>query len=1301
MSERKRLLSLDTETTGLSHEEGDRIIEIGIIEYDGLTPTGRTYHTFLNPEDRQIGAGATAVHGITNDQLREAPLFCDVVDELLDFIGDDETIIYNAGFDIGFLNAELQRIGRAPIDSPVTDVLALVQRRFPRSRLTLDAVAKKLGVDISKRTLHGALIDADILGNVYRALVQQNELAIAAVVTAAMSTTTARAENRPILRAPAGDVPTLPHVESTYTLFNSSLQPDAIPAIAAAAGYGAVALVDRNTTAGAMSFAEGAKKAGIKGIVGVALPISTSEGRTITLYARDEAGWRNIQKLVTIANIERRGAGLTSAELRTHAQGVACTGGGSEGAIAHLVRIKGAEAALSTARFLAGIYPNAFAIEITRHGGVPDAAVEATLTSIAHEIGVPVIGTVISRAAPGDDDLVEVLRAIGGGHSYQADMSDEEAVRTVEQMNRLFSDLPNAVGNASWIAILCNFLPGKAEPMLPRYDAGDGESEDDAIARLSRAGLDAHLRGVERSAHAEYERRYAYEMGLITSLGFSGYFLIVADFIRWARENGIPIGPGRGSGAGSIVAWSLGITALDPIKLRLLFERFINPDRVSLPDFDVDMCEERRGEVIRYVRQRYGSDRVVAIGAYGTIQAKAAIKDVGRVLGLPYGQMDRISKIIPKEGLTDEVVRSEEMQALLNTPTSREAFTIARRIQGLVRSKSRHPAGVIIADRPVAEITALELDANDQDQAVTQYDMKPVEKAGLVKFDFLGLQALTIIERTRKNLLRLGVDIDPYKVPIDDPRTFEDLTRGFTMGVFQLESDGITRACREIRMDNFEDIIALVSLYRPGPMEFIPLYARRKKGLEPFGTPHPLLDGITRDTFGIIVYQEQVMQAAQVLAGYTLGQADLLRRAMGKKIQAEMDAQRANFIEGCGRVNGIEPERANALFDIIDKFAGYGFNRSHAAAYALIAYVTAYLRTHHPAAFLAAALDGAVTDGKTEKVVALAQEARRHGIELLPPALTADSAHFQALDERTIRWSITGISGIGAAAVNAITAEAAKSPFTSIEDFISRVGETLNRTHATSLAAAGVFDTMCGSREAAVVSMRDCFDGLATEAKARRGGQQSLFGDEFVMEAPKVEIETKELLALERQALGLSLSAHPLDAHEKRLAAAGILLPTTAEILLEHSPVTMAVHVDEVRMGKNKNAWMTIRASDERTTLTLGCQEDLPAAHLIQTGELIVLRVSLYVTSGERRLRIDEVVGPVAEGGPRVVEVRIREDLDRNALRRALSRARPGIDRLALTLGETVEMTPGIVDADDQQLIDEIMRVDGVEYASL
>lgn len=699
-----RLLSLDTETTGLAFEDGDRLIEIGIVEYEGLTETGRTFHVYLNPEGKTIAAGAIAVHGITNDFLEDKPVFADIVDDLMEFLGDDPALIYNAGFDLGFLNGELAKIGRAPIHNEIIDVLEMVRKRWPRSRLTLDAAAKRVGVDTSARKLHGALIDSRILGDVYRMLVQQNELAIAEVTAAIVSPTAQRLENKPILRVPARGPLTLPRAESTYTLFNSAIQPDALPAIAAKLGYGAVALVDCRTTAGAMAFSGGfkakeVKESGIKGFVGVALPIRTSEGRNMVLYARDDRGWANIQKLVTITNVDNRGEGLTSEQLRAHSEGLAATCGGSDGVIAHLLRVKGAEVALKTARFLANLYPGAFAIEIDRHAGVPDAVVESGLTAIAAELKIPVVGTCIARAAPGNADLVEVLRAIGGGHVYQPDTSDEEHMRSPEEMRALFADLPNAVDNADWLATLCDFLPQEAKPMLPRFDAGNGMSEDEAIRKLAREGFDRHLQNVPADMLETYEKRFEYEMGLITKLEFSGYFLIVADFIGWAREHGIPIGPGRGSGAGSIVAWSLGITALDPIRLNLLFERFINPDRVSLPDFDIDICEDRRGEVVRYVRERYGADKVAAIGTYGTIRHKQAIKDVGRIMGIPYGQTDRISKIIPKEGLTDELMRSEEMQNLLTTSDLREAMNIARRIYGLVRQRSQHAAGIIIADR--------------------------------------------------------------------------------------------------------------------------------------------------------------------------------------------------------------------------------------------------------------------------------------------------------------------------------------------------------------------------------------------------------------------------------------------------------------------------------------------------------------------------------------------------------------------------------------------------------------------------
>lgn len=1302
MNKPERLLMVDTETTGLNVEEGDRIIEIGIVEYLGLTPTGRTFHHYVNPDGKQIMAGAIAVHGITNDFLADKPLFSEVVDEMLDFIEDGSLVIYNAGFDLGFLNEELKRLNYAPIENVIIDALEIARKRWPRNRNTLDAVAKRLKVDVSGRDLHGALIDATILGNVYRILTQQDELGIAEVASAILSPTTKRAESKPILRAPRIEATAVLRAESCYTIFGSALRPEAIVEHARAMGYDHAAIVDQGTTAGAMAFAEAAKKAGIKGMVGVALDLRITPEHPIVLYARNADGWRNIQRLVTIVNVDNKGEGLTSDQLRNHCHGIAATGGGANGAIAHLLRTSDPEIATKTAKYLAAIFHGAFALEISRNDSPTDSVVEAGITAVAHAIEVPVVATCIARSAPGDDEIVEVLRAIGTGQSYQPDLSDGEHMRSPEELAGLFRDIPAAVENNGWFASLCDFMPTGMKPMLPHYETEEGD-EKLALQNLARKGLDERISMLDQDADLDvYEQRYEYEMGLICGQGFAGYFLIVADFITWAREQGIPVGPGRGSGAGSIVAWALGITKLDPIKLRLLFERFINPDRVSLPDFDIDFCEDRREEVIGYVQRKYGREHAVSIGTYGTFGARQSIKDAGRILGLPYGQMDRIAKELPdKGGMTFEDTQSEAVQSLVNTPETREALSIALKISGLVRNKSKHAAGIVISEQPVADIASLEPDPKNPDILVTQYDMKPVEKAGLVKFDFLGLKNLTIIEKCRKNLLEMGIDIDPYALPLDDEKTYRELSQGFTMGVFQLESPGITRACRDIRVDTFEDIVAIVALYRPGPMEYIPLYARRKKGLEPFGTPHPLLDDVARDTYGILIYQEQVMQAAQVLAGYTLGQADLLRRAMGKKIKEEMDAQREVFIKGClaDPRRNIDEQKANDLFEIIEKFASYGFNRSHAAAYALLSYITAYLRVNHSAAYLAAALDGTIKD--TEQMVRMAQEARRYGLTLEAPLPDESSRYFKAIDDKTIRWSLSAVRGVGTAVVDIITREAQSRPFSDMTDFISRTSDGINKSQAMQLAAAGAFDSLADGRKNAINLIEGAYNGLANEAKSKRQGQHGLFDDEDMPDIfQSKEIDDKMVLSMERDAIGLTLSAHPLDTYAISLGARGILMPGTAQELIDLMPVTMAVHVDEVKIGKNRNAWMTVRVSDERASFVTGCQEDMPKAEMLQEGALLIIRLSSYTNSGERRLRIDEVVGEVSESGASTVLIEANSAFSRDTLRTLLATSEPGQARLKIVQGEDVVFTPPLFMA-DETMLDKIRTLDGVDYVGL
>lgn len=1278
---------IDTETTGLNVGDGDRIIEIGVVEYDGMMPTGRSFQAYINPGDRQIAAGAVHVHGITNAFLAEKPRFEEVVHELLDFIEGGEQVIYNAPFDIGFLRAECERCDLAYPDDQVIDCMDLAKKRFPRGKNTLDVVAKKLGVDVSDRDLHGGLKDAAILGHVYCRLVQQDELAMAAPTKIPQEVRNAGAiALRPVRPVSCQAGHHLTRAESSYTLFSSALTPDSLVAEAVRLGYASVALTDRYTTAGALAFADAARKAGITGIIGTAIDIAAAPGKPLVFYAATEAGWHSLLKLVTKRNVTNRGEGLTSAQLREHSDGIIVSAGGADGAIADIFKRQGLGQATKVARFLSGVYPDRFALELSRTAAASDDRVEAAICAIADELGLPVIGSLIARAPEGKAEMVEVLKSIGSGGQYQSEFAQGEDIPSTDRLDKLFHDQIEACQNAGWLADRCDFLPAAIKPILPRFETVDGSSEQDALERAARAGLDEILVTIPDADHQRYLDRYDYEMNLIVGQGFAGYFLIVADFIAWARAQGIPVGPGRGSGAGSIVAWSLGITKLDPIKMNLLFERFINPDRVSLPDFDIDFCERRREEVIRYVRQKYGEDRAVAIGAYGTFQSRMGVKDVGRILGQPHGLMEKISKALPDKGeITTDIINSDEVQSVLTTPESAQALQMGAELYGLVRNKTRHAAGIVIADRPVDEIASLEPDPNNPEQAVTQYDMKPVEKAGLVKFDFLGLKTLTVIEQAKVNLKRMGVDLDPYEVSLDDELTLKALSKGRTMGVFQLEGAGITQACREIRVDKFEDIVAIVALYRPGPMEFISLYARRKKGLEPFGTPHPLLDDIARDTYGILVYQEQVMQAAQVLAGYTLGQADILRRAMGKKIKEEMDAQRQIFIDGCLRTNGIQRQQALELFELIERFASYGFNRSHAAAYGLLSYITAWLANNHPAAYFAAAMDGAAND--TDQLIRLAQEARKRGIEIVPPRIDGDGRNFLPIDTKTVRWSLGAIRGIGQAAVDSLVRAFPDGPPGSIERLIEKTGEKMNKAQAVALAASGALDEVSSQgRAATIATLRKCYDGIANEAKAKRAGQFSLFGDapEVRSGASEEELpEEKEVLELERDALGITITAHPIDSYRRWMDAEGITGPTEAEVLLEHMPMRVAAQVDEMRIVKGGKGFMALRISDAQTSIEASCDESLENAHLLQKGSIAVIQVSSYMSNGQRKCRIDAVeriLGEEDKGEPDpILIIETADDFNRDVLRELLSKSPAGAGRLRIIQNKTKTTTPPVV----------------------
>ncbi len=708
-------------------------------------------------------------------------------------------------------------------------------------------------------------------------------------------------------------------------------------------------------------------------------------------------------------------------------------------------------------------------------------------------------------------------------------------------MAGLFADLPEALANTAVIAQRCAVAAPKRRPILPRL----GKDEDEELCADAHAGLEKRLIGRSEDDKARYRERIDYELEIITGMGFAGYFLIVADFIKWAKANDIPVGPGRGSGAGSVVAWSLTITDLDPLALGLLFERFLNPERVSMPDFDVDFCETHRDKVIAYVQHKYGRDKVAQIITFGRLKARAVLKDTGRVLQMPYGQVDRLAKLIPNHPTDPWTLERSlngipEVAAEYKDPDVKRLFDLAMKLEGLPRHASTHAAGVVIGDRPLDELVPLYRDPRS-DTPVTQFDMKYVEAAGLVKFDFLGLKTLSVLKEGQRLLLEQGIEIDFGALPWDDPEVFELLQRGDTVGVFQVEFEGMRRTLSAVKPTVFEDIIALNALYRPGPMDNIPMFGRRKNGEEQIEYPHPLLEGILKETYGIFVYQEQVMQAAQILAGYSLGSADLLRRAMGKKIKSEMDAQRATFVNGCAEHNNIPGTKANELFDLIDKFAGYGFNKSHAAAYALLTYQTAWLKAHHRAEFYAASMsfDLALTD----KLAMYVEDMRRGALECLQPDINASSASF-TVEDGAVRYALGALKGVGEKAMEALVEERERGgPFASLEDFAARIDpRSLNRRQLESLAASGAFDIVKPERAAVFAGAEIILAHASSAHEQRETGQAGLFGVNSAEAAP-IRLPRQEpwtlaqAMASEREAFGFYFSAHPVDSARHLLQA--------------------------------------------------------------------------------------------------------------------------------------------------------------------
>jgi DNA polymerase-3 subunit alpha len=793
------------------------------------------------------------------------------------------------------------------------------------------------------------------------------------------------------------------------------------------------------------------------------------------------------------------------------------------------------------------------ALELQRHGDGLETALEPGVLQLSEALGLPIVATnECFFAVPKMYEAHDALLCIADGRVLaekdRRRVTAEHWFKPAKLMRELFADLPDAADNTLAIARSCAVMAQSRKPLLPRCPkVREGATETETLRAMAEEGLRARLavNAIPESEHGQYWERLEFELGIIVQMGFPGYFLIVADFIQWAKDHQIPVGPGRGSGAGSLVAWVLRITDLNPLKYALLFERFLNPERVSMPDFDIDFCQERRDEVINYVVGEYGAERVAQIITFGKLQARAAVRDVGRVLALPYGQVNKVAELIPNNP-AKPVTLKEAIEGEIKLREMRDGdealgrlLEIAQQIEGLYRHASTHAAGVVIGDRPLVELVPLYKDPRSE-LLVTQYSMKYVEQAGLVKFDFLGLTTLTVIDRALKFIRRQGVELDISTIPLDDARTYEMIGRGDTAGVFTFETAGYRAALTQMRPDRFEDLVAIQALNRPGPMANIPDYCARKKGEQDWAAPDPSIHHVLEETYGIIVYQEQVMQIAQVMAGYTLAGADLLRRAMGKKIRAEMDAQRKIFCEGA-LSKGFTAEKADEIFDLMAKFADYGFNKSHAAAYALVSYQTAYLRANHPVAFLAACMSLSITN--TDKVALLRADALRNRIRVLPPDVNKSQADFsiEKLDDDAyaIRYALGAIKRVGLGAMEELVKARGETPFADLGDFAARINaKSLTRAQIEILAKAGAFDGLEPSRArvfgAADVIIRTAQAG----AEERSSGQIGLFGG-VEPEPMRVPVASPwmdgEKLGFEAEAIGFHVSAHPMDAYAPSL----------------------------------------------------------------------------------------------------------------------------------------------------------------------
>ncbi|MFP4079715.1 MAG: DNA polymerase III subunit alpha [Ectothiorhodospira sp.] len=959
------------------------------------------------------------------------------------------------------------------------------------------------------------------------------------------------------------------HVHSEFSLVDGLVRVGPLVEACRSAGMPACAVTDQDNLFAMVKFYKAALKTGVKPIIGVDVRVGAPQPADpptrLVLLCQDDEGYGNLTRLISRGYLEGQQSGSPVLERAWFTpetcRGLIALSGGREGEVGRPLTSRQMEAAAAACAHWSALFPDRFYLELVRTGREGEEDYLHGAVELATRMALPVVATNDVRFLRAEDfDAHEARVCIHDGRVLDDERrprlySRQQYLRTPDEMQELFKDIPEAIENTVEIARRCNLTLTLGENHLPQFPVPEGMTTDGYFCSEAHKGLEERLQVLlpgdapDREARARvYQERLERELGVICQMGFPGYFLIVADFIQWAKDNGVPVGPGRGSGAGSLVAFALKITDLDPLRYELLFERFLNPERVSMPDFDVDFCMEKRDHVIDYVAERYGREKVSQIITYGTMAAKAVVRDVGRVLGHPYGFVDRIAKQIPMEiGMTLEKALEQEedlRQGYEDDEEVRTLIDLARKLEGVTRNAGKHAGGVVIAPTSLTDFSPLFCEPGGQG-VVTQFDKDDVEAIGLVKFDFLGLRTLTIIDWAVQNVRSAtGETLDVNAIALDDPQTFGLLKRQETTAVFQLESRGMKDLIKRLQPDDFEDIIALVALYRPGPLQsgMVDDYINRKHGRAGVNYPHPALEPILKPTHGVILYQEQVMQIAQVLAGYSLGGADLLRRAMGKKKPEEMAKQREIFLKGALE-QGVEEATATYIFDLMEKFAGYGFNKSHSAAYALLSYQTAWLKCHYPAAFMAAVLSADMDH--TDKIVTLIDECRSMDLEVIPPDVNASSHEFTVRDPRTIVYGLGAIKGVGEAAIQVLLEGRERGgPFADLDDLCLRAdSQKINRRTLEALIRAGALDSIGPNRATLMHRLPRALSRAEQHLRDQSMGQGDLFG---VVEAPHAdgvveedalpEWDEESRLLAEKETLGLYLTGHPILRYEQELA---------------------------------------------------------------------------------------------------------------------------------------------------------------------